>query len=60
MFEKDFYNIESLINNSKTNWITPEWGFPKGRRNYMETDNSCAIREFNEETGYVECDYEIN
>jgi ADP-ribose pyrophosphatase YjhB (NUDIX family) len=59
MFEKDFYNIESLINNSKTKWITPEWGFPKGRRNYMETDNSCAIREFNEETGYTENDYEV-
>ena len=59
MFEKDFYNIESLINNSKTEWVTPEWGFPKGRRNYMETDNSCAIREFNEETGYTENDYEI-
>jgi len=59
MFEKDFYNIESLINNSKTKWVTPEWGFPKGRRNYMETDNSCAIREFNEETGYTENDYEV-
>jgi len=57
MFEKDFYNLESLINESETQWETPEWGFPKGRRNYMETDNACAQREFNEETGYTENDY---
>ena len=31
---------------------TPEWGFPKGRRNYQERDLTCAIREFEEETGY--------
>jgi ADP-ribose pyrophosphatase YjhB (NUDIX family) len=28
-----------------------EWGFPKGRRNLMESDRNCAIREFKEETG---------
>jgi 8-oxo-dGTP pyrophosphatase MutT (NUDIX family) len=28
-----------------------EWGFPKGRRNHMESDKRCAIREFREETG---------
>ena len=28
-------------------------GFPKGRRNYQERDVSCAIREFEEETGYL-------
>jgi len=27
-----------------------EWEFPKGRRNNNETDITCAIREFNEET----------
>jgi 8-oxo-dGTP pyrophosphatase MutT (NUDIX family) len=35
-----------------TNWSEPEWGFPKGRRNYQENDISCALREFEEETGY--------
>tara|TARA_B100000900_G_scaffold397004_1_gene396878 strand:+ start:73 stop:876 length:804 start_codon:yes stop_codon:yes gene_type:complete len=59
MFEKDFYNLESLINESETNWKTPEWGFPKGRRNYMETDTVCAVREFNEETGFNENDYQM-
>ena len=33
-------------------WKEPEWGFPKGRRNYRETDYECAIREFCEETGF--------
>jgi 8-oxo-dGTP pyrophosphatase MutT (NUDIX family) len=32
-------------------WTTPEWGFPKGRRNMNESDLSCAIRECIEETG---------
>lgn len=32
-------------------WNDPEWGFPKGRRNYHEKDFDAAIREFNEETG---------
>lgn len=33
-------------------WNEPEWGFPKGRRNYLENDYPCALREFEEETGY--------
>ncbi len=28
------------------------WGFPKGQRHANETDYQCAIREFEEETGY--------
>ncbi len=35
-----------------TKWTEPEWGFPKGRRNAKENDYDCAIREFEEETGY--------
>lgn len=46
------YTLESLINESDTNWLEPEWGFPKGRRNYQEKDIQCAIREFEEETQY--------
>ena len=45
------YNLESLINESEYNWDEPEWGFPKGRRNYQEKDLCCALREFEEETG---------
>jgi ADP-ribose pyrophosphatase YjhB (NUDIX family) len=28
----------------------PEWGFPKGRRNGLESNLDCALREFKEET----------
>jgi 8-oxo-dGTP pyrophosphatase MutT (NUDIX family) len=31
-------------------YTEPEWGFPKGRRSRGESDLSCAIREFDEET----------
>ena len=50
--ETDKYDVYTLIKNSKTNWLTPEWGFPKGRRNYGEKDMQAALREWCEETGY--------
>lgn len=43
--------IKQLIDNSITQWIETEWEFPKGRRNYMEKDLECSLREFEEETG---------
>ena len=46
------YSLKSLINQSNTSWTEPEWGFAKGRRNYNEKDLTCALREFEEETGY--------
>ena len=49
----DNYNLESLIGACTNNWSEPEWGFAKGRRNYQEKDLSCALREFEEETGYA-------
>jgi 8-oxo-dGTP pyrophosphatase MutT (NUDIX family) len=50
--DSENYDLTSLINDSVTNWKTPEWGFPKGRRNYQENDTICGLREFEEETGY--------
>jgi 8-oxo-dGTP pyrophosphatase MutT (NUDIX family) len=58
------------VNNSKVSFETihkdipimyesPEWGFPKGRRNLYETDIDCAIREFEEETGLNSKQYNI-
>jgi 8-oxo-dGTP pyrophosphatase MutT (NUDIX family) len=46
------YSLESMIHENKDDWKEPEWGFPKGRRNFFERDYDCAIREFSEETGY--------
>jgi 8-oxo-dGTP pyrophosphatase MutT (NUDIX family) len=45
------YTLADLVDASTTRWEEPEWGFPKGRRNYNETDLDCSIREFSEETG---------
>ena len=46
------YSLKDLIRETEDKWLEPEWGFPKGRRNYQEKDYECAVREFCEETGY--------
>ena len=38
---------------------TPEWEFPKGRKNINESNYDCAIREFYEETGIDKNNYTI-
>ena len=48
----EIINFNNLILKSTTNWVEPEWGFPKGRRDYQENDIDCAVREWEEETGY--------
>jgi 8-oxo-dGTP pyrophosphatase MutT (NUDIX family) len=53
------YNLQYFVDNSDANWINSEWGFPKGRRNYQEKDINCALREFEEETGYSKSDVKI-
>jgi 8-oxo-dGTP pyrophosphatase MutT (NUDIX family) len=52
--KNESYNMNDLIEETERGetWTEPEWGFPKGRRNYQENDYQCAIREFCEETGY--------
>jgi 8-oxo-dGTP pyrophosphatase MutT (NUDIX family) len=53
------YTLASLIDSTPLIWNTPEWGFPKGRRNIHETDFKCALREFTEETGILSSDIRI-
>jgi 8-oxo-dGTP pyrophosphatase MutT (NUDIX family) len=43
--------LSELIQASTTNWEETEWEFPKGRRDFKESDLECAQREFEEETG---------
>lgn len=50
----DFY-VDKVV----PTWDYAEWGFPKGRRNYQETNLSCATREFEEESGFVDDDYKL-
>jgi len=43
--------LHAYVLGATTEWPSPEWGFPKGRRSLGETELACAIREFTEETG---------
>jgi 8-oxo-dGTP pyrophosphatase MutT (NUDIX family) len=55
IIHSEYYSLDTLIQErmkSTPHWSEPEWGFPKGRRNYNEKDYNCAVREFSEETGY--------
>lgn len=50
--DNGYLNLNFYIENVTPTWDCAEWGFPKGRRNFKETNKTCAIREFKEETGY--------
>jgi 8-oxo-dGTP pyrophosphatase MutT (NUDIX family) len=46
--------LAELIAECPTAWATPEWGFPKGRRDMGESEYTCAMREMWEETNILE------
>jgi 8-oxo-dGTP pyrophosphatase MutT (NUDIX family) len=48
----DTLDVPALLDSTLCCWTEQEYGFPKGRKNIRETDESCAIREFCEESGY--------
>lgn len=54
-----FEKIKELILTSSTNWLEPEWEFPKGRLHIGESMLSGAIREFTEETNIPVSDITI-
>ncbi len=47
----NLYSIIDKVNIEYPDLIETEWELPKGRRNLNESDLSCALREFEEETG---------
>jgi 8-oxo-dGTP pyrophosphatase MutT (NUDIX family) len=47
-------SLRDLIKDLPAPWETPEWGFPKGRRDLHETEYACAMRELWEETNLSE------
>jgi len=50
-------SLQSILATIQTPaWKTPEWGFPKGRRDLHENEYACAMREMVEETGISEQD----
>jgi len=55
-----FLKFSDLVKeNNPTYYLEPDWGFPKGRRNFkgIESDVDCAIREIQEETGITPDQY---
>jgi hypothetical protein len=52
-------DLLKIVTTIKAENMLPEWGFPKGRKNKDESDLDCAIREFKEESGYLDEDYKI-
>lgn len=52
-------SLEQIINECNIVYIEKDWGFPKGRRNLRESDYDCALREFEEETGYKREQYSV-
>ena len=48
--------LSEIILSTPLNYATPEWGFPKGRRDMHESEYACALREFYEETNLSEKD----
>lgn len=55
---KENGNLEVLCN-IVSNYDTPEWEIPKGRKNNNETNIQCAKREFYEETGINDNEYDV-
>lgn len=49
----NYIKNNNLLNNISSQYVTPEWGFPKGRRNKYEKNIDCAKREFIEETNFT-------
>jgi 8-oxo-dGTP pyrophosphatase MutT (NUDIX family) len=52
-------NLKYIVSMVKAEYEIEEWGFPKGRKDRVETEEECAIREFKEETGYTDDDFKI-
>jgi len=48
------YSLSDLLRQEPGIYDSPEWGFPKGRREPHETDINCAFRELEEETSIKE------
>lgn len=55
--EDDELSLNFYVNNVVPAWKQSEWGFPKGRRNKLEDNLTCAKREFNEESDFNDIDY---
>ena len=57
--DNEFISLDILLKMCSRNYTEQEWGLPKGRKNIKENYKQCAIREFEEETGVENYDYEL-
>lgn len=60
MYKNSLTDIKYFIHKKNTSYVEQEWGFPKGRRNYNESNYDAAIREFSEETNISPSDIIID
>lgn len=44
-------NVKEMVREYSSKWEDTEFSIPKGRRNKFEREESCALREFSEESG---------
>jgi 8-oxo-dGTP pyrophosphatase MutT (NUDIX family) len=44
-------DLKKLFGSDQSGVVNPTWEFPKGRKFSKETEEACALREFQEETG---------
>lgn len=58
--DKKLYNLKYYVDNSKTDYIDPEWYFPKGKKDNNETEIEASLREFIEETNCKKENIKIN
>jgi 8-oxo-dGTP pyrophosphatase MutT (NUDIX family) len=52
-------DLKYIVSSVRAEYDIEEWGFPKGRKNRIETEEECAVREFKEESGYSDDDFRI-
>ena len=52
-------SLDVILEETKSIYNYPEWGFPKGRRNNREKDIETSEREFQEESGFRQGEYNI-
>lgn len=57
--QNESLGLNFFVENVTPTWNNPEWGFPKGRRNIKESNMSCAVREFEEESGIDKSKYKL-
>ena len=59
LINNEMITLKDLVEKIETSWSEKEWEFPKGRRNFQEKDLECALREFEEETGFSQKDITV-